>query len=160
MLAAAVAEDVTVAFRRAWPSGKRGLEPGVQVGGMVGDDIDDDLDTGLVRGFGELVEIVHRTEFRVDVAVIVDIVPAVGELARIEGAEPNRVDAQLLEVADAAGNTGDVAEAGTGGVLERARIDLIDHRLMPPGRCGAIRCRGFLRGLWGLALCHALSFLR
>ena len=127
---------------------------------MVGDDIDDDLDIGLVRGFGEFVEIVHGAEFRIDVAVIVDIIPAVGELARVEGAEPNRVDAQLLEVADAAGNTGDVAKAGTGGVLERTRIDLIDHRLMPPGRCGAIRCRGFLRGLWGLAFCHALSFLR
>ena len=82
MFAAAVAEDVTVAFRRAWPSGKRGLEPGVQVGGMVGDDIDDDLDIGLVRGFGEFVEIVHGAEFRIDVAVIVDIIPAVGELAR------------------------------------------------------------------------------
>ena len=45
-------------------------------------------------GFGEMVEVVHGAEFRVDVAVVVHIVSAVCQLRRIERAEPDGVHAE------------------------------------------------------------------
>ena len=158
VFAATVTENVAIALGRSGAGGKRGFEPRMQVGGMIGNDVNNDFDTRRVRSLSEFVEIVHRAEFRVDIAVIVHVISAVGELARVEGAEPNRVNTQLLQVVDATGYACDIAETGTGGVFERARIHLIDHRLMPPCRRGTIRSRGFLGALWGLVLCHARSF--
>lgn len=138
--APAVAEDVAVAFGGAGACCQRGLEPLVLVRGVVGDDVHDDLDAGLMRGAGELVEVVHGAELRVDVAVVVHIVAAVGELGRVEGAQPDGIHAQLLQVGDLLGHAGDIAEAGTGSVLEGTRVDLIDHGLLPPqGRIGRVR---------------------
>ena len=49
-----------------------------------------------MRGFGERVEIVHGAEFRIDVAVVVHVIAAVGQLGRVERAQPDGVDAHQL----------------------------------------------------------------
>lgn len=54
------------------------------VGRVVRYDVDDYFDACRMCGFGEMVEVVHGAEFRVDVAVVVHIVSAVCQLRRIE----------------------------------------------------------------------------
>ena len=132
--ALAVAEDVAVAFRGAWGGREGGLEPFVQVGAVVRHDVDHDLDAVLVGGLGELVEIVHGAELRVDVAVIVHVVAAVGKLGRVERAQPDGVHAEFGEVVDLLGDACDAAQARTAGVLEGTRVHLIHHGLLPPQR--------------------------
>ena len=132
--ALAVAEDVAVAFRGAWGGREGGLEPFVQVGAVVRHDVDHDLDAVLVGGLGELVEIVHGAELRVDVAVVVHVVAAVGKLGRVERAQPDGVHAEFGEVVDLLGDACDAAQARTAGVLEGTRVHLVDHGLLPPQR--------------------------
>ena len=130
--ALAVAEDVAVAFGGAWAACHCRLEPFVLVGGMVGHDVDDDSDAGRVRGLGELIEVGHGAELGVHVAVVVHVIAAVGKLGGVEGAQPDGIHAQFLEIGNLCGHAGDVAQAGTCGVLERTWVDLVDHGLLPP----------------------------
>ncbi len=80
------------------------------------------------------VEVVERAEARVDVTVVGDVVAAVGEFGRVERAEPERVDAERGEVAEALGDALEVPESVAVGVGETARIDLVDDGLPPPVR--------------------------
>ena len=128
----AVAEDVAVALRGTGGGGKGGLEPFMQVGAVVRHDVDHDLDASLVGGPGELVEVVHGAELRVDVAVVIHVVAAVGELGRVERAQPDGVHAEFGEIVDLLGDAGDATQARTTGVLERTRVHLVDHSLLPP----------------------------
>ena len=64
------------------------------VGRVVRYDVDDYFDACRMCGFGEMVEVVHGAEFRIDVAVVVHIVSAVCQLRRIERAEPDGVHAE------------------------------------------------------------------
>ena len=83
---------------------------------------------GTMDDFDEMTLRAHEAGIK----VIVDIVPAVGELARIEGAEPNRVDAQLPQIGDPPGDAIDVAQTGAGGVLEALWVNLVDDGVAPP----------------------------
>ena len=73
-------------------------------------------------------------ELRVDVAVVVHVVAAVGELGRVERAQPDGVHAEFGEVVDLLGDACDAAQARTAGVLEGTRVHLVDHGLLPPQR--------------------------
>ena len=147
----AVAEDVAVALRGAWGGGKGGLEPFVQVGAVVRHNVDHDLDVSLVGGLGELVEVVHGAELRVDIAVVVHVVAAVSELGRVERAQPDGVHTEFGEVVNLLGDACNAAQARTSGILEGTRIHLVHHGLLPPQRrIGSIN---FL-----LHHCFSLSF--
>ena len=130
--ALAVTEDVAVAGGGALGRGERLLEPFVPVGGVVGDDVRDQLDAGGVQGRGHLVEVRQRAQLGVHVAVVVHVVPAVGERRRVERAQPDGVDPQFLQVRDLGRDALDVAEAVAVGVGEAARVDLVDGGLAPP----------------------------
>src|SRR5690606_35548485 len=81
-------------------------------------------------------------EPRVDVTVVVDVVPAVGERRRVEGAEPDRVDAEPLQGGHALGDAGQVAEAVADRVRDGARVDLVDGGLPPPRGVARAAVRG------------------
>ena len=85
-----------------------------------------------------LVEVGQRAEPRVDVAVVGDVVPAVGERGGVERAEPDRVDAERGEVRHPGGDAAQVADAVAVGVGEAARVDLVDDGLAPPRRVGVV----------------------
>ena len=74
----------------------------MQVGGVIGDDVDDHLEFDGVRGGDQRVEVVQRAELGGDVAVVRDVISAIGQRRRIERAQPDRVDAQPGQVADPA----------------------------------------------------------
>jgi hypothetical protein len=67
---------------------------------VVRHDVDDDLDLPGVQPGGQLVEVGQRAEPRVHVAVVVDVIAAVGQGRGVERAEPDRVDAQCGQVRD------------------------------------------------------------
>ena len=145
----AVAEDVAAPGRRPGGAASASRNHVVPVGGVVGHDVDDDLDAGVVQRGDHLVEVVQRAEPRVDVAVVVDVVAAVGQRGRVERAQPDRVDAEVAQVGDPRGDAGQVADAVAVGVGEAARVDLVDDGLAPPVGSRAIAtarvgCDGFL----------------
>ena len=139
--AKSIAEDVPVPGRGSHRGGQRLAKPGVAAGGVVGDDIDDDLDPPRVQQGGQLIEVSECAQLRVDVAVVVHVVPAVREGRGVERAEPNRVDAQRGQVGDPGNDPPEVAEAVPAGVGEAARVDLVHHRLPPPVGAGGGRAR-------------------
>ena len=99
---------------------------------MVRHDVDDDPDAGVVQRGHHRVEVVERAQPRVDVAVVGDVVPAVGERGRVERAQPDGVDAERREVVDPRRDAGEVADPVAVAVGEAARIDLVDDGLAPP----------------------------
>ncbi|MGX1251459.1 hypothetical protein RKD48_003970 [Streptomyces ambofaciens] len=152
--AAALAEDVPVAGGRPRTGGQGLPEPGVAVRGVVGDEVDDHLQAQPVGLGGHRVEVVQCAQARVDVAVVVDVVAAVGEFGRVEGAEPEGVDAEGGEVTQALGDAAQVAEPVAVGVGEAAGVDLVDDGLPPP--VGVLGRQ--IRGAGGAAYAHAASF--
>ena len=95
-------------------------------------DIDDYLDTGPMRGRSHRIEVIHGTEAWIHVAIVDHVVAAVGQIGWIERRQPDRIDAQLLQIIHLFGDTGDVAQSVAVHILETARINLVDHRLLPP----------------------------
>ncbi len=49
------------------------------------------------------------------------------------GAIQMRIDTELFEVVEPLGDAVQIADAVTVGILEAARVDLVDHRVLPPG---------------------------
>ncbi|GAV95278.1 hypothetical protein ADENT20671_2062 [Actinomyces denticolens] len=139
-LPGAGAHVVEGAFGGVGASGEGGAEPGVAVGGVVGDDVDDDADAVGGEGGDHAVEVLQGADLGGDVAVIVDVVAAVGQGGGVEGGQPDGVDAEGGEVGGAVGDTSEVPDAVAVGVGEGAGVDLVDDGVAPPvgvrGRCG------------------------
>ena len=125
------APDVVVAVPvgRAAPGR---LEPGVPVRGVVDDQVRDHPDAAVMGGPEELDEVGHRAEARVDPEQVGHVVPVVTVGCRVERHQPQAGDAELGEVVDAAGQSGEVADPVTVGVLVGLDVDAVDDRLLPP----------------------------
>ena len=122
-----------------------------------------------VRLANELLGLVEGAERRVDRAVVLDVVSAVGLRGLVPGGEPDRIDAQ----ARAGTAAGRARRAGRRprrrSVREAADVDLVDDRVAPPagiGRAGGLlgvdeHCHGRrvpsisdTRGRSGVCLVH------
>jgi hypothetical protein len=82
----------------------------------------------------QLVELLERAEQGVDALVVADVVAVVGLRRGVDRGEPQDVDAEVGQVIQSLQDPPEVADAVAVGVLERARIDLIDDGSRPPGR--------------------------
>ena len=115
---------------------------------MVRHQIHQNFDAVLMCGGQQLIEIFHCSEIAHDGEVVGNIV-AVIHVRRIKhGGEPDNVNAQLRQVRDFFGDAGQVADTVAIGVVEGARVHLVDHRLLPPlppgvGRNRTLFSRGF-----------------
>ena len=139
-----VAPDVVVAVGVVL-GGARLLEPFVFVGAVVDDQVHHELDAVLVRGGKQLVEVFHGAELRHDGTVVGDVVAVVVVRGGVDGGEPQHLDAEVCQVRDLLGDAGQVTDAVAVGVVERAGVNLVDHRFLPP--LGLGRHGGSL--LWG-----------
>ena len=108
------------------------LEPGVLVGGVVDDELGDDAQAALMGLAHEDAEIRHRAVARIDVAVIGDVVAVVAQRRGIERQQPDRRDAQLLQIVELPGQAGEIADAVVIGVEERLDVQLVDDRVLVP----------------------------
>ena len=104
------------------------------VAGVVDDEVHDQAHAATVQSLDEGVEVGQGSEEGVDVLVVGDVVAVVVLRGAVDGAEPHDVDAQLVEVVEAGGDAGDVADAVAVGVGEGAGVDLVDDGAAPPVR--------------------------
>ena len=96
--------------------------------------IDDDLQPQPVRLCHQRVEIGKRAEHRIDIAIIGNIIAHISHGRGEEGREPDAVNAKRGDIGQTFRHPGKIAIAVAGRILKRARIDLIDHRSLPPVR--------------------------
>src|SRR6266487_4582892 len=108
-------------------------EPRVLDRGVTGDHVEQDAEAALVRRGDELVEVLERAELGVDRGVVRDVVAEVGERGGIDRREPEGVDAEPDQVVEPLDDPAQIADAVAVRVLERARVDLVDDRVLPPG---------------------------
>ena len=102
------------------------------VAAVVGHEIDQYPQPVVVGARNERVGLLERAEVRMDIAVVADVVPAVGQRGRIPRAYPDRVDAELGEIGQAVDDTEDVPSAIAVMVGERPRVDLVYDCAAPP----------------------------
>ncbi|VCU07348.1 hypothetical protein RHODGE_RHODGE_00450 [Rhodoplanes serenus] len=144
VLLVGIAPHVPVARIGAGPAAPRPLEPRMLVGGVVDDQLGDDLEAAPLRLLHEAAEVLHRAEVGIDPPIIGDVVAVVAAGARIERQEPQRGDAEVLEIVELRGQAAEVTDPVVVAVEERLDVDLIDHRVLVPHRvAGEVGgCRG------------------
>ena len=107
-------------------------EPGMLVGSVIENKIHDDADVALACLGGEAIKIGHRAVLRIDRGVVGDVVAEVDLWRRVDGRQPDRIDAERLQVVEARCDAVEIADSVAVGILETARIDLVDDRVLPP----------------------------
>src|ERR1017187_596023 len=80
----------------------------------------------------QAIEIFHRSKQRIDAAIIRHIVTKIGHGRWVDRGDPDGIDAELGQGVKALKNP--PQNAVTVSVLERARINLIDDAVLPPGQ--------------------------
>jgi hypothetical protein len=118
----------------------------VAIGGVVGHPVEQHPDVAGVRLGQQRVEGGEVAEQRVDVAVVGDVVAEVGHRRAVDGRQPDRVRTEPLQVLQARAQAVEVADAVARGVGERARVDLVDDRVLPPH--AAAKATGRRRRPW------------
>ncbi len=108
------------------------LEPGMPVRGVVDHEVDDEADATRLQPRHQRVEVRHRAEQRRDRAVVADVVAVVDVRAGVVRAQPHHVDAERRDVVELGQDARQVADAVPVRVHEGTRVDLVDHRLLPP----------------------------
>ena len=102
--------------------------------------VEDDLHPPGVDLADEALGVVERAVLGRDAEVVADVVAEVGLRALVEGGEPERLDAEPVQVVEPADDAPEVADAVAVRVGEGARIDLVDRRPLPPGNLGLSWC--------------------
>ena len=80
----------------------------------------------------EAAEVLHRAEVGIDAAVVGDVVAVVAAGAGIERQQPERGDAEVLQIVELLGQAGEIADAVVVAVGERLDVQLIDDRVLVP----------------------------
>ena len=104
----------------------RRAEPLVMRRGMIYDQVHHDPDAERFRLRHEPVEILHRSELRIDRAVIVDVIAVVMVMRRINGREPDRVRAETFDIRQLLYDAAQVAYSVAVRILEGSGPDLVN----------------------------------
>jgi hypothetical protein len=99
---------------------------------VIGDEVDDAVQPAFVGFDRELGEIGHRTQPRVDRAIVGDVVAVVAVGGGLEGHQPEAGDAESREVVEPAGQPAKVADPVAVRVGERLDVEAIDDRVLVP----------------------------
>ena len=153
-----VAPDVPVGFGIVLGRARL-LEPLTFVGGVVHHEVHYDEDAALTGFQNELVHVVHGAVARIDVVVVRHVVAVVLLWRDVNGREPDRANAEVGEVVELFGKTGERARTFACGVQKALWVGFVHNRVLPPGEfvsgglSGVLRWLGFLGfgGFCGLA---------
>jgi hypothetical protein len=104
------------------------------VGRVVQDELGDDAQPPPMRLTEEHFEVLQRAAIRVNVEVVGRVVPVVLHRRRVERQEPQRGDAELLEVIELLGQTREIADAVAIRVEERPDPQLVEDGVFVPER--------------------------
>jgi hypothetical protein len=112
---------------------------------VAGDEVEQHAQAPLVSAGDEAGEVLLVAEDGVDPGVVADVVAEIRQRRGVDRAQPERVGAQPRQVVEALGHAAQVSDPVAVRVLERARVDLVDDGVAPPG--GLIRIgRALQRG--------------
>ena len=87
------------------------MEPGVLVRSVIDDELGDDTQPAVVSLLDEGAEVIARAVLRMDVVIVGDVIPVVLARGRVEGQQPDRVDAELGNVVELRDQTGKVPDS-------------------------------------------------
>ena len=130
----AVAPDVKFARAAARLGLARALKPGMLVGSVIDDQLGDHANAAPVRLAQKDSEILQRAVIGMDAGVVGDIVTVVAQRRGIKGQQPERRDAQVLEIIELFREPDKIADAVAVAVAKGAHVDLVDDRVLVPER--------------------------
>ena len=108
------------------------LEPVVLVGGVIDHELGDDAQPAPFGFLDEALEILHRPEIGIDVAIVGDVVAVIAAGRGIERQQPQRGDAKILQVAELFGQPCEIADAVIVAVGKGLDVELIDDGILVP----------------------------
>ena len=117
-------------FRRRVASGF--LEPWVFVGGVIDDQINQDAHAPLLRTVREFDKVAQRPEARIDVVVVGDVITGVAVGRSLERHQPDRGDAQPMQIIEPACQALEVADTVSVRIHERLDGEAINDRVLVP----------------------------
>ena len=104
----------------------------MRVRGVIDDEIDDDADAALPAAMGEFDEVAERAVARIDAVIVRDVVTVVLAGRRLERHQPDRGDAEALQIIQPAQQALEVADAVAIGVHIGADGQAIEHAVLVP----------------------------
>ena len=131
-----IAPDVEVAVVRSRLCRARSLKPWVLIRCVIDDELGDDSHSAAVSFLEKDLEVTEVAVDRIDLVVIGDVVAVILERRWIEREQPERRDAEVLEVIELLGETGKVANAVSIAVIKRTHMELVDDAVLVPERIG------------------------
>ena len=102
------------------------------VGGVVDDEIDDDADAALLAAMGEFDEVAERAVARIDAVIVGDVVAVVPAGRGLERHQPDRGDAEPVQIIQPPQQALEIADAVAIGVHIGADGEAIDHAVLVP----------------------------
>ena len=114
---------------------------------VVQDQLGDHPDPAPVRLFDENAEVVDGADVGMHVSVIGDVVSVVLARRSADGEQPERVDAEVLEIVEPGGEPAEVADAVAVRIHERPHAQLVDDGVLVPLRIVAKLAAAHLPGL-------------
>src|SRR5215831_6207485 len=105
------------------------------VRGMIGHIIENDMQAARMGLLQQPIKGCQIPEERINTQVISDIIATIRHWRRIEGREPECINAQhLAQVIQALDDSGQITNPISIAILKTTQIDLVNHALLPPGR--------------------------
>ena len=102
------------------------------VGGVVDDEIDDHADAALLAAMGEFDEVAERAIARVDAVIVGDVIAIVLAGRRLERHQPDRGDAEPVQIIQPPQQSFEIADAVAIGIHVGADGQAIDHAILVP----------------------------
>ena len=131
-----VGPDVAVRERVARGPG-RFEEPRMVDGGVPGHEVEQHADAAGVRLVEQTPQVLVGAVARCGAVVVAHVVAGVVERGIEAGVDPDRVAAELADMVEPGDDAVEVADAVGVRVLERLRVDLIEHRVVEPSVHGS-----------------------
>ena len=110
----------------------RALKPGVLVRSVVDHQLGDDPQPALVSLLYEALELFERAVFWVHSGEVGDVISVVATGRGEKRLQPDRGHAQLLDVVELFGQSGEVADPVAVAVVEASHVYLVDDRVLVP----------------------------
>ena len=104
----------------------------MRIGGVVDDEVDDDADAALPAAMGELDKVAERAVARIDAVIVRDVVAVVLAGRRLERHQPDRGDAEALQIIQPAQQALEIADAVAVGVHIGADGETIEYAVLVP----------------------------
>src|SRR3954463_5008290 len=106
---------------------------------MVRNKIQNHFDAVPVRLCDQPIKVPDLAEDRIDIDVVGDVVAEVGHWRSEDGGNPDRIDAEVDQIAEPAGDSVQISYAIIVAVLKGSRVDLINDGGFPPWH-GSAHC--------------------